>query len=253
MGLRCIECEAELIGAVNRCWNCGSEKAPTQVAPTQVADAQVADVQVADGGFVLAEVAFPQPSAHDDVQAEEPFISLDKNNSSSSSVESSQQAAESSQQAVESSQQAGGGAPAGRTATDVPELSSPHTTSPFAPRDDEVFRAIRVPTYRNPYLGNVCSWTALVLGTLAIVVSVGFPIGGVILALIGLTVSAIGMRSHGVRSLLALLLCLAALVTSATVGALNLYVAKYDRYPWQATGMTPDSLPASGEEFDEWE
>jgi hypothetical protein len=128
----------------------------------------------------------------------------------------------------------------------------PDTTSPFQTSGPTAVRAIRIPAYRNPYLGQVCSWIAVVLGGTSFFVSVAFPLGGAILAFVAMVVATIGMRTHAVRSGIGAVLCVLALISGGTVTALHHYAERYGRYPWQAD-TTPSPFPVDDTDFDQWE
>ncbi len=127
------------------------------------------------------------------------------------------------------------------------------TESPFQASGPAPIRAIRIPAYRNPYLGLVCSWISVVLGATAFSVSFVFPLGGSILAVVAIVVATIGMRNHSLRSSIGAALCVLALISSVTMTALHHYAVRHGRYPWQSeAGDTSDPIPIDDGDFDEW-
>ena len=84
--------------------------------------------------------------------------------------------------------------------------------------------------------------------------SVWFPLGAAILAVMGMTISSIAVRSKPWLGTIGMLLCVLALVTGGAAFGLRKYVDQYGRYPWQEDPATgPSSIPLSDENFDEWE
>jgi hypothetical protein len=241
MSVECRGCGAELIGEVNRCWNCGCEISPKDLLPAPPAAIATLPPDSA------APASTPQLNSP---LATNEFTDVGAESADSESADS--ESADSETAVLEDIGQEPVDAILVETTSLFDEPDSLESASPFM--SPVATRAIRVPTYRNPYLGNVCGWTAVCLGVVAWLISVTFTLGAAILALIGVIVASIGIRTSPSRSRIGMVLCTLALLTGVIALGLRAYVDRYGHYPWgDDADASPSALPLIDEDFDEWE
>lgn len=242
MSVECRGCGAELIGEVNRCWNCGCELSPKDLVPTPPA--------------VIATLP-PDSPAPSQLSSPLSTDSPENSNPENSNPENASSEGPASEAVVPEVQDSGDQDSGDQDPVDAILVES---TSLFDEPDNSPFmspaatRAIRVPAYRNPYLGIVCGWTAVCLGIFAWLISVTFTLGAAILALIGVIVASIGMRTSPSRSRIGMVLCTLAMLTGVLAFGHRTYIEKYGHYPWQDDpDAAPSNIPLIDQDFDEWE
>ena len=256
MSVECRGCGAELIGEVNRCWNCGCEISPKDLLPAPPAAIatlppdSAAPASTPQLNSPLATNEFTDVGAESADSESADSESADSESADSENADS--ESADSETAVLEDIGQEPVDAILVETTSLFDEPDSLESASPFM--SPVATRAIRIPTYRNPYLGNVCGWTAVCLGVVAWLISVTFTLGAAILALIGVIVASIGIRTSPSRSRIGMVLCALALLTGVIALGLRAYVDRYGHYPWgDDADASPSALPLIDEDFDEWE
>jgi hypothetical protein len=256
MPVHCAKCGEELLGAVNRCWRCGTALVP-QSGPSGIPPVRRAPVEAPLDAAVIddkAPVATDGPNADEANDGKAHVDAVSSGANAEPAVATKE--AESKQPREHNAPQRGTAqttAPkVGATKADEPNATSPtktdarvdpaHTATPKpAPTTGTVTTG--TPNSRSPassvsYRGRTAALGgaigAVALGALGIVSAVLFPIGGVLTAMLGLAMGIWGLFSQ--RRLLAfagILLCCLALATGAILGGIQLYDAAIGHKPWE--------------------
>jgi len=220
MTVRCASCGEELLGAVNRCWRCGTkidsrhgehEMPPVRRAPvTQVVDPEV----VADGepSEIPAVAAVPREAgAEISEHVYDATLSDDTLNEP--------RAAD-----VQPRRRIGSPFAASHTPLATNARFTPAAAPDHSPRK---------PQYPGKAAAAGGAVAALVLGLLSLAASF-FTVGALFLALVGLPMGVWGVSSsRRGQAIVGLLLCCVALAISGFGAAALLYELRYGISPWE--------------------
>jgi hypothetical protein len=232
MPVHCSHCGEELLGAVNRCWRCGtpfvSRPGPAELPPVRRAPVEISgDVKAELSEAALVDVA--------DVESD-----LTVGDMAATASTSSGETAEVSVATADSN-----------SAATQPVV---RRGSPFAVASVRPAAAVTgQPAIPHSYYGPATNYprhaaaiggaiAALLLGVLSLVGAFYIPLGALITSVVGLVMGAWGLYSErrGV-AIAGLLLCCVALTLASYNGAVELYTHINGHSPWEA-GPNTDVL-----------
>ncbi len=261
MPVHCAKCGEELLGAVNRCWRCGTALVP-QSGPAGTPPVRRAPIEVPLDAAVIddetsAETEEPNAGNASDERANGDVAPSEANAETATATKDAEtyktreynapqrdsaqtnaakagapNAAEPKEGQPNASAQAKGNVRADSTLTATPKPTpSTGTVTTGTPNSRSPASSISY-RRRTAALGGAIG--AVALGALGIVSAVLFPLGGVLTAILGLAMGLWGLFSQ--RRLLAfagILLCCLALATGAVLGGIQLYDATFHHLPWE--------------------
>lgn len=259
MAVRCAKCNEELMGAVNRCWRCGTEFAllPTSLAlppirrpPVDLAawnralQGSVEQPAASNGNLTESGAATEMPAAEESATAVEVAPATDLREPVPNEVAAffgSQPIRVGSPFAEEPAMQRLSNASARTGPASVP---TPVTSAPRTAHSLPAARAsAAVPIYPKNAAADGGAFGALLLGVLSAIFALFLfradvnPLGPLVTALIGLGMGVWGVYSPRRRGLavFALLLCCFALAVSSFYAAVDLYERIYEEDPFDPT------------------
>ena len=206
MAVICAKCGEELLGAINRCWRCGTEY-ESRSGKIDVPPRRRAPISGALTGAVEAMV-IENPVAGD-IPADQAASATDAQSPAS---------------------------PSGPI----------RRGSPFRPRElvDEgslvtgeppVGAAARITQYPKNLAASVGSMVAIILGLFSMGVAYPIPLAGIITAAVGLGMGIWGLGSKRRKAaIFGLLLCCAAITLSGFFGAVQVHRTMHGVAPWEA-------------------
>lgn len=201
MAVFCAKCGEELLGAINRCWRCGTEyeSRSGNIDVPPVRRRPIKPVEAAAEALVI--------------DGDEPLI-VD-GNPSADEAEIQPRGEEEQESQPKTEPQLRRGSPF-RQKTDAPQDESPHGTELGAPP--------RATIYPKHVAASVGSTVAITLGLLSLILGYFVPLAGVIVAGIGIGMGVWGLSSTRRRSaIVGLLLCCLAITFSGFFGAAQVY------------------------------
>jgi hypothetical protein len=215
MSVRCAQCGEELMGAVNRCWRCGtpivayhgqSDQPPVRrrpiVMPLAEDEPQVVAVLANDEDLPVANSAGQ--------------IAGDR---------SASDRAGDTERAPAIAWRVGSPFAAGFSGTPAGEMTIAPVTASFP---------ITMPRYRNEGMYNGFVFAALIMGVMSLIAAF-FTSGAVVLAVVGLLLGVCGLHARRrLAAVVAILLCCLALVWGVYQGIVFLYELRYGYKPWNA-------------------
>jgi hypothetical protein len=211
MSVFCAKCGEELLGAINRCWRCGTEY-ESRSGQIDVPPRRRPPILVPLEGALEAEVI---DSVADEVDFTDSHTSHDAANQD-----------------------------AQNSPTTTMRRGSPFRTEELDPAVDSVESyepsgqptATVYPKYGGAAVG---SFVAMTLGLLSLGLAFFVPIAGGIIAAVGVALGVWGLHSKRRNAaILGLLICCAAVTLSGFFGAIDLYQSLYGFPPWE-TGVYP--------------
>ena len=229
MAVQCTHCGATLIGAVNRCWQCGNVMSPSALVD-------------ADGETAVAKAVEGANSESNSTATVEP--------ESSESAQGSAQLAQAAGEAeltgaaevttvrVEGGESAD--TPPRRDEVKAGPVTAPSPAerqqpgSPFAaPETGQLKSAAPPARYPQNIANSVGAVLAVILGVLALLEAPYVPIGAVLTALIGLACGVWGIKSNRRKSsTLGMFLCCIALAWGIFNATVELYIYYTDTNPF---------------------
>lgn len=246
MAVRCAKCNEQLLGAVNRCWRCGTEFAsipdPSNVPPIRrppvdlAAWLQTSSAANAAGDSSASDATLGAPASQLAVATAADGVDLAE--SAASFFGSGPVRTGSPFAPAPTLQRLSNSAPAGSA------LGAAATPTQRA-------RAtVAVPIYPKNAAADGVAFGALLLGVLSATFALLLlrsdlsPLGPLITALLGLVMGLWGVyapRRRGV-AVFALLLCCLALAISSFFGAVDLYEYIYEEDPFDPSGGEPQAV-----------